>query len=56
MFSIIADALMVASRTKTCGGWSDCRDNHQQKPQNARQVRDRDTANTRKWMDRAGER
>ncbi len=56
MLSIIADALMTASRTKTCGGWSECRSVHPPTfPRHGESAHRHDPV-ARKWLGRVGER
>lgn len=56
MLSIIADAMMVATKTNSCGGWSECRPINPPTPRrDSESVHRRDPVE-HKWFDRAGER
>ena len=52
MLSVIAEAMMTATRTKTCGGWSDCRQGGPARPT----PRQKEWDAPRRWFDRTGER
>ena len=55
MLSLIADAMMTATRTRRCGGWSECQQGGPARPYPC-SPRQKEWDAPKTWYDRAGQR